>query len=58
MVAIKNLLDPYFMALGQVAHSWNHLHEELGKLFRAITRTDLESAFNSEIKWRPKKRAR
>ena len=28
MVAIKNLLDPYLAALGQVAHSWNHLHEE------------------------------
>jgi hypothetical protein len=56
MVAIKNLLDPYFMALGQVAHSWNHLHEELGKLFCAITRTDLESAFNSESNGVPRAR--
>ncbi len=55
MVAIKNLLDPYFMALGQVAHSWNHLHEELGKLFRAITRSDLESAFNSESNGVPRR---
>lgn len=30
-------LQPYFLALGKVAHSWNHLHEELGKVFCAVT---------------------
>jgi len=43
MANIENLLDPYFLALGRVAHSWNHLHEELGKVFCALTRVDLES---------------
>jgi hypothetical protein len=33
-------LEPYFSALGRVAHSWNHLHEELGKLFCSVS--DLE----------------
>jgi hypothetical protein len=37
-----NLLDPYFLALGKVAHAWNHLHEELGKLFCAVSGLELE----------------
>jgi hypothetical protein len=38
--AIEKTLQPYFMALGKVAHAWNHLHEELGKLFCAVTELD------------------
>ncbi|MDN3277138.1 hypothetical protein QWJ07_22940 [Frankia sp. RB7] len=34
-------LAPYFTALGRVAHSWNHLHEELGKLFCSVTELEL-----------------
>ncbi|MCP3475219.1 hypothetical protein NLM33_33385 [Bradyrhizobium sp. CCGUVB1N3] len=34
-------LEPYFTALGRVAHSWNHLHEELGKLFCSVTGLEL-----------------
>jgi hypothetical protein len=41
--ATENFLDPYFMALGRVAHSWNHLHEELGKLFCAVSGLELGS---------------
>jgi hypothetical protein len=29
--------EPYITALGKVAHAWNHLQEELGKLFCEIT---------------------
>lgn len=32
--------EPYFMALGKVAHAWNHLHEELGRLFCLVTGLD------------------
>jgi hypothetical protein len=39
--AIEATLQPYFLALGKVAHSWNHLHEELGKIFCAVTQLDL-----------------
>jgi len=34
-------LEPYFSALGRVAHSWNHLHEELGKLFCSVSSLEL-----------------
>jgi hypothetical protein len=34
-------LEPYFAALGRVAHSWNHLHEELGKLFCSVSGLEL-----------------
>jgi hypothetical protein len=34
-------LQPYFTALGRVAHAWNHLHEELGKVFCALSELDL-----------------
>lgn len=39
--ATNEILKPYFLALGRVAHSWNHLHEELGKVFCALTGLDL-----------------
>jgi len=35
------ILQSYFAALGKVAHAWNHLHEELGKVFCAVTNADL-----------------
>jgi hypothetical protein len=35
-------LQPYFMALGKVAHSWNHLHQELGKVFCALTKLKIQ----------------
>lgn len=35
--AADRALQPYFLALGRVAHAWNHLHEELGKVFCAVT---------------------
>jgi hypothetical protein len=38
--AIEATMQPYFLALGKVAHSWNLLHEELGKVFCAVTRLD------------------
>lgn len=39
--AANAALKPYFIALGIVAHAWNHLHEELGKIFCAVTELDL-----------------
>jgi len=39
--AANEALQPYFLALGKVAHSWNHLHEELGKVFCAVTQLEL-----------------
>jgi len=39
--AANEILRPYFTALGKVAHTWNHLHEELGKVFCAVTNADL-----------------
>jgi len=39
--ALEATLEPYFTALGKVAHEWNHLHEELGKVFCAVTALDL-----------------
>jgi hypothetical protein len=39
--AVNAALNPYFIALGRVAHSWNHLHEELGKLFCSVTGLEL-----------------
>lgn len=39
--AVSAALNPYFIALGRVAHSWNHLHEELGKLFCSVTGLEL-----------------
>lgn len=39
--AITKALQSYFIALGRVAHSWNHLHEELGKVFCAVAGLDL-----------------
>ena len=30
-------MEPYIMALGKVAHSWNYLQETLGQLFCAVT---------------------
>jgi hypothetical protein len=29
--------EPYFAALGQVAHAWNHLQEEFAELFCSVT---------------------
>jgi hypothetical protein len=29
--------EPYFTALGKVAHAWNHMQEELGDLFCRVT---------------------
>lgn len=37
MIAAKAALEPYKLALGSVAHSWNHLQEQLGLLFCMIT---------------------
>jgi hypothetical protein len=31
--AASAAFEPYFSAVGKVVHAWNHLHEELGKLF-------------------------
>jgi hypothetical protein len=31
--AASAAFEPYFDAVGKVVHAWNHLHEELGKLF-------------------------
>jgi hypothetical protein len=39
--AVTKALEPYFNALGRVAHEWNHLHEELGKVFCAVANLDL-----------------
>lgn len=39
--AADKALQPYYSALGKVAHAWNHLHEELGKVFCAATQLDL-----------------
>jgi hypothetical protein len=39
--AMEETLQPYFVALGKVAHEWNHLHEELGKVFCAVIGLDL-----------------
>ncbi len=39
--AITAALEPYFSLLGRVAHSWNHLHEELGKLFCSVSGLEL-----------------
>jgi hypothetical protein len=39
--AANKALQPYFLALGKVAHSWNHLHEELGKVYCAVTGLEL-----------------
>ena len=39
--AAEIALRPYFLALGRVAHFWNHLHEELGKLFCSVSCLEL-----------------
>lgn len=39
--AANATLQPYLLALGKVANSWNHLHEELGKVFCALTGLDI-----------------
>lgn len=44
--ALDASLQPYFIALGKVAHAWNHLHEELGKVFCSITGLDLSVGMN------------
>ena len=41
MKSAKAALQPYFLPLGKVAHSWKHLHEELGKVFCAVTGLEL-----------------
>jgi hypothetical protein len=33
---IKKKFDEYLPALGKVAHNWNHLQENLGKLFASV----------------------
>lgn len=33
---IEQAFEPYFLALGKVAHEWNHMQEELGKLFCTV----------------------
>jgi hypothetical protein len=33
---IQDVFEPYLMALGRVAHSWNHLQEALGGLFCTV----------------------
>jgi hypothetical protein len=40
--AASTALDPYFIALGRVAHAWNHLHEDLGKVFCAVSHLELD----------------
>jgi hypothetical protein len=35
--AIMAKMEPYVMALGKVAHSWNYLQEALGQLFYIVT---------------------
>jgi hypothetical protein len=38
--AAEAALQPYLLALGKVAHSWNHMQEQLGLLFCIITGLD------------------
>ncbi|MBR0993804.1 hypothetical protein JQ580_24060 [Bradyrhizobium japonicum] len=40
IAAAKAALEPYMLALGKVAHSWNHMQEQLGLLFCMITGLD------------------
>lgn len=44
---MEETFSPYLMALGRVAHSWNHLQEALGKLFCTVTK--MESAVGLSI---------
>ena len=37
---IEDAFRPYVLAIGNVAHSWNRLQEELAKLFCAVTGLD------------------
>lgn len=41
---IKDAFAKYVSALGRVAHSWNFLQEDLGKLFQSITDMDYQMA--------------
>ncbi|MCK1736618.1 hypothetical protein IVA79_22340 [Bradyrhizobium sp. 138] len=38
--AARALLEPYKLALGKVAHSWNHMQEQLGVLFCMVAGLD------------------
>jgi hypothetical protein len=36
----NKVLEPYFLALGKVAHAWNLMHEELAQMFCYVARMD------------------
>jgi hypothetical protein len=38
--AASAAFEAYFMALGRVAHEWNHMQEELGKVFCVVSGLD------------------
>ncbi len=38
--AAEQALEPYKLALGKVAHAWNHMQEQLGRLFCMVANLD------------------
>ena len=38
--SLGEALDDYARAVGMVVYEWNHLHEELGRLFVVVRRGD------------------
>jgi hypothetical protein len=38
--AAEKALEPYKLALGKVAHAWNHMQEQLGRLFCMVSGLD------------------
>lgn len=38
--AAEKALKPYHLALGEVAHAWNHMQEQLGRLFCLVSGLD------------------
>lgn len=38
--AAEKALDPYKLALGKVAHAWNHMQEQMGLLFCVVSGLD------------------